>query len=165
MTVPALRSILAIVFVAALVGCAAPTSIKTYEGQQLPVENAAVLLVDRQIFVSDVGDFKTGITFVNKEKSMEGTQFEIKPGRQKIVFRFYSFSSSSDVVGVPTTPHIATTTYRTAVSAPIEISHDFIKGHKYELHYRPVDQTFQARIVDVTTGGSLRGYAVAWGRL
>lgn len=168
MTFPAPRSILtvvAIVAVAALAGCAAPVSIKSYDGPQLPAEDTAVLLVDRQIFVSDIGAYKTGIKLTTKEESMEGTLFEVKPGPQKIVFSYYSFTSSSDNVGVPPPGTRVTTTYKSAHIPGIALTYDFKKGHKYEVHYRVEGKNFQTRIIDVTTGGARRGYAIAWGQV
>jgi hypothetical protein len=147
-------------------GCAAPISIKTYEGQQLPVEDVSILMVDRQTFVSDIAGYQTGITFTTKDMSMEGTQFEVKPGPQQIDFAFRSFSSSSDNVGVPPKGTHVTTTYRSVITLrPMKIAYDFQKGHKYELHYRNDGKKFYARIVDVTNGGAKRDYGVAWGQL
>lgn len=137
MKVRASGSILATVAIATLMGCAAAGSFKTYEGQPLPVEDISLLMVDRQTFVRDIAGYQTGITFTTKNMPMEGTQFEVKPGLQKIVLDFYSFSSSSDNVGVPPKGTIVTTTNKAVFTlAPIRISHDFEKGHRYELHYR-----------------------------
>src|SRR5687767_12016529 len=69
MKIRALRSILAIIAISVLLGCAAPVSIKTYDGLQLPAEATSVLMVDRQIFVSDVAGYKTGITLGAKAES------------------------------------------------------------------------------------------------
>jgi hypothetical protein len=166
MKIRALRSILAIITLSVLVGCAAPVSIKTYDGQQLPVEATSVLMVDRQIFVSDVAGYKTGITFGAEAGSDAGSQFEVKPGMQKIRFQFFSQSSSSDNVGVPPAGTIVTTTYSSVLTMkPIEITHDFEKGHKYELHYRRDGKKVSFRIVDVTNGGAKRDYGVAWGHI
>lgn len=158
-------SILSVAVLVTLVGCAAPIPIKTYDGQQLPVADTAALLVDRQIFVSEIAGYRTGIKFTTKEESKEGTQFDVKPGVHKIVFSYYSRTSSSDNVGLPPPGTRVTTTYRSASSGPIEITYDFQKGHKYEVHYRPDNKKFHAQIVDVTSGASKRGYAVAWGQL
>ena len=166
MKIRALRSILAVTTVSILVGCAAPVSIKTYDGQQLPVEDTSILMVDRQIFVSDVAGHKTGITLGTKAESMEGTQFEVKPGLQRIRFQIFSQSSSSDNVGVPPPGTTVTTTYRSLfLLKPIEIAHDFEKGHKYELHYRVDGKKVSGKIVDVTAGGAIRDYGVAWGHI
>ena len=166
MKVQVLKSILAAVTVSVLVGCAAPSSIKTYEGQQLPVEDISILMADRQTFVRDISGYQTGITFSTKDMSMEGTQFEVKPGPQQIVLDFYSSSSSSDNVGAPPKGTTVTTTYRSSFTlVPIRISYDFQKGHKYELHYRRDGKKFYPRIVDVTNGGAKRDYGVAWGQL
>ena len=166
MKIRALRSILAIIAVSVLAGCAAPVSIRTYDGRQLPLEDTAVLMVDRQIFVSDVAGYKTGITLGTEAESMEGTQFEVKPGLQKIRFQFFSQSSSSDNVGVPRAGTIVTTTHSSVFTLkPIEIAHDFEGGHKYELHYQRDGKKVSARIVDVTAGGAKRDYGVAWGHI
>ena len=156
--------ILAIVTISVLAGCASPVAIKTYDGQQLPAEEVALLMVDRQIFVSDVAGYKTGISLGTKVESMEGTEFELKPGLHKIRFQFFSQSSSSDNVGVPRTPTTVTTTYSSVFTLkPIDIAFNFEKGHRYELHYRRDDKKVSARIVDVTNGGAKRGHDVAWG--
>ena len=166
MKVRGLQSLLAITAVSVLAGCASPVSIKTYDGQQLPVEETAVLMVDRQIYVSDVGSYKTGITYRTKVETMEGSQFEVKPGLQKIRLLFFSQSSSSDNVGVPPPGTTVTTTYRSLfLLKPIEIAHDFEKGHKYELHYRVDGKKVSGKIVDVTAGGAIRDYGVAWGHI
>jgi hypothetical protein len=166
MKIPALRSLLASITIAVLVGCAAPVSIKTYDGQQLPVEAISVLMVDRQIFVSDVAGYKTGITFGAASESDAGRQFEVKPGLQKIRFQFFSHSSSSDNVGLPPAGTVVTTTHTSVLTMkPIEISHDFEKGRKYELHYRRDGKKLSFRIVDVTNGGAQRDYGVAWGHI
>jgi hypothetical protein len=166
MKIGALRFILTIITVSVSTGCATPASIKTYDGQPLPIEETSVLMVDRQIFISDVAGYKTGITLGTKIESMEGTQFEVKPGLQKIRFQFFSQSSSSDNVGAPPAGTIVTTTYSSVFTMkPIELAHDFEKGHKYELHYRRDGKKVSARIVDVTDGGAKRGYRVAWGQI
>jgi hypothetical protein len=163
MTFPALRLSLAVATASVLAGCAAPVPIKTYEGQQLPVEESATLLVDRNIFVSDVSGYRTGITLATKEESLEGTQFDVKPGPQKIVFSYYSYVAGSTMVGVPTKTTTVTNYTSMRRTAPIQIVHDFQKGHRYELHYAPGRPEFNARIVDVTSGGSKRGYNAGWG--
>jgi hypothetical protein len=123
-------------------------------------------MVDRQIFVSDVDGYKTGITLGTKVESMEGTQFEVKPGLRKIRFQLFSQSSSSDNVGVPLAGTTVTTTYSSVLTLkPLEIAHDFEKGHKYELHYRRDGKKVSARIVDVTNGGAKRDHGIAWGQL
>lgn len=166
MKVRVIKSILAAVSVSVLMGCAAPVPIKTYEGQQLSVEDISLLMVDRQTFIRDIAGYQTGITFTTKNMPMEGTQFEVKPGPQKIVLDFYSFTSSSDNVGVPPKGTVVTTTNRAVFTlVPIRISHDFEKGHKYELHYRREGKKIHAQVVDVTNGGAKRGYGVAWGQL
>lgn len=166
MTVQALRSILAIFIVSLLMACAAPVSIKAYDGQRLPAENTSLLMADRQIFVSDVAGYKTGITLGSKAESMEGTQFEIRPGLQKIRFQFFSQSASSDSVGLPLAGTTVTTTHTAVVTfRPIEIAYDFEKGHKYELHYRLDGNKVSARIVDVTKGGTKRDHGAAWGHI
>ena len=160
------KAISAAVTVSVLMGCAAPGPIKTYEGQALPVDDLAILMVDRQTFVRDIAGYQTGIKFTTKNLPMEGTQFEVKPGPQKIVLDFYSYSSSSDNVGVPPKGTIVTTTNKAVFTLmPLKMSHDFEKGHKYELHYKREDKKFHAKIVDVTNGGAKRDYGVAWGQL
>ena len=166
MKVRTLQSLLAFIAVSVLAGCAAPVSIKSYGGQQLLVEDTAVLMVDRQIFVTEVAGFKTGITSGDKTASDAGTQFEVKPGLQKIRFQFSSHRSSSDNVGVPPPGTTVTTTYTSLFTVkPIEIAHDFVKGHKYEMHYQIDGKKVKPRIVDVTTGGAIRDYGVAWGHI
>jgi hypothetical protein len=158
------RFILAIIAASVLAGCASPVAIKTYDGQQLSAEDVAFLMVDRQIFVSDVAGYRTGITLGTKPESMEGTQFELKPGLHKIRFEFFSQSSSSDNVGVPRTATTVTTTYSSVFTLkPVDITFNVEKGRRYELHYRRDGKTVTARIVDVTEGGAKRGYGVAWG--
>ena len=166
MKVRPLKSLLAIIAVSVLAGCASPVSIKTYDGQQLPIEETALLMVDRQIYVSDVAGYKTGITYTTKVETMEGTQFELKPALQKIRFLFSSQSSSSDNVGIPPPVTTVTITYRALfLLKPIEIAHDFEKGDKYELHYRVDGEKVSGKIVDVTAGGAIRDYGVAWGNI
>nr|WP_314623840.1 hypothetical protein [uncultured Noviherbaspirillum sp.] len=166
MKIRALRSIIASIAIAVLAGCAAPVSIKTYDGQQLPLEAISVLMVDRQIFVSDVAGFKTGMKIGTEAESDAGRQFEIKPGLQKIRFQFFSLNSSSDNVGVPPAGTVVTTTHTSMlIMKPVEISHDFEKGHQYELHYRRDGKKLSFRIVDVTNGGAKRDYGVAWGHI
>lgn len=160
------KSVLAAVTVSVFMGCASPVPVKTYEGQQLPLEDVSMLMVDRQTFIRDIAGYQTGITFTTKNMPMEGMQFEVKPGPQKIVLDFYSFTSSSDNVGVPPKGTIVTTTSKALFTlVPIKISHDFEKNHKYELHYRRDGKKIHAQVVDVTNGGSKRGYGVAWGQL
>ena len=166
MKVKALKSILTAVTISGFVGCAAPGPVKTYGGQQLPVRDVSILMVDRQTFVRNIAGYETGITFTAQNMPMEGTQFEVKPGLQKIVLDFYFFSSSSDNVGAPPKGTIVTTTNKSVFTlTPIRISHDFEKGHKYELYYRRDGKKISAQIVDVTNGGTKRDYSVTWGQL
>jgi hypothetical protein len=166
MKVRPLQSLLAFVAVSVLAACAAPVSVKSYGGQQLPVEDTAVLMVDRQIFVIEVAGFKTGITAGDATASDAGTQLEVKPGLQKIRFHFSSHGSSSDNVGVPRPGTTVTTTYTSLFTLkPIEIAHDFVKGHKYEMHYQIDGKKVKPQIIDVTTGGAIRDFGVAWGHV
>lgn len=159
-------AILAAVAASVLMGCAAPGPFKAYDGQELPLEDLAVLMVDRQTFVRDIAGYQTGIKFTAKNLPMEGMQFDVKPGPQKIVLDFYSFNSSSDNVGAPPKGTIVTTTNKAVFTLmPLKLSHDFEKGHKYELHYRHENKKFYAKIVDVTNGGARRGYGASWGQL
>lgn len=156
----------AAVAVSVLTGCAAPVPIQTYEGQQLPVQDVSFLMVDRQTFVRDIAGYSTGITFTTRNMPMEGTQFEVKPGPQKIVLDFYSFTSSSDNVGAPPKGTIVTTTSKAVFTLrPVRISHDFERGHRYELHYQRDGKKFHVQVVDVTNGGARRSHGAAWGQL
>lgn len=166
MKVRSLQSLFAISAVSVFAGCASPVSIKTYDGQQPSVEETAVLKVDRQIYVSDVAGCETGITYTTKVEAMEGTQFKLKHELQKVRFLFFSRSSSSDNVGVPPPGTTVTTTYRSLfLLKPGEIVDDFEKGHKYELHYRVDGKKVSGKIVDVTAGGAIPDYGVAWGHI
>ncbi|WP_194714721.1 hypothetical protein [Noviherbaspirillum soli] len=161
-----LKFVLATATVSVLAGCAAPIPIKTYEGQQLPVEDVSVLMVDRQTTIYSIAGYKPDIKLTGNDISMKGTEFEVQPGPQQVVFSLSSTTSSSDNVGVPPKGTIVTTTYRSVFTLkPIKIFHDFKKGHKYELHYRHDEKKYHALIVDVTDGGAKRDYGVAWGNI
>lgn len=162
MEIRAVRSLLTAAVIIALGGCATPLAVKTYEGQQLPVTELAVLNVDTNIYVSEIAGHQTGVTLGDRSQIPNpGMQFEVKPGPQKIRFQYFATTTISSTVGNQS--KLVSTTRSSAASAPIVIVHEFKKGHKYEVHYKPGGEKFEADIVDVTTTGARLAQHIGWG--
>lgn len=149
-----------------LAGCAPALVVKAYDDPQLSPADSAVLHVDDDTYVTAVGGYRTGMSVSDRMKiPTTGTQLSIKPGSQKIEFDYFSKSTSSTMVGVPTKPTSVTNIRSTAQSWEQVLVHDFKKGRKYELHYRPEGEKLNAKIVDVTEGGAHAASHTGWAHL
>lgn len=149
-----------------LSACAPALVVKTYDDPQVGLGESAVLHVDDDTYVSAVGAYQTGVSVRDRLKiPTSGTQFSIKPGSHKIEFDYFSSSSSSTTIGVPTKSASVTHIRSTANAWGQVLVHDFKKGHKYELHYRPDGEKLNAKIVDVTDGGARAATHTGWAKL